>query len=135
MMAIEGIGIVMWPESKEEEPLWPTTTWEDEVLIGIEVSGDETWMVSAESDDEVGIKNFSETQVDDEVKEGMCNGILKIWGAVDDGMGGCIDIGVTEIGTHVETWYNWDDGSEKVDHTGKADRDWIDERSSDEEKS
>ena len=60
-------------------------------------------MVLTKSDDEVGIKTFSKTQVDDELKEGMCNGILKILGVVDEGMGGCTDIGVIKIGTHVET--------------------------------
>ena len=94
----------MWAESKGEEPLWTTTALEIEVVIGIEVSGEETWMVSYGSDDEVGIKTFSETEDDDEVKEGMCSGILKIWGAVDDDMGGCTEIGVIEVGTHVETW-------------------------------
>ena len=124
----------MWAKSKGEEPLWTTTASEFEVVIGIEVSGDETWMVSAGSDDEVGIKTFLEIEDNDEVKEGMCSGILKIWGAMDEGMGGCIEIGVIEAGTHVETWYNWDDGSEKVDPTGTVDRDWIDERSSAKEK-
>ena len=104
MMVIEGIGIVMWAKSKGEEPLWIATASEVEVVIGIEVSGDETWMVSARSDDEVGIKTFSEAVDDDEVKEGIYNGILKIWGAMDDGMGGCTEIGVIEAGTHVKTW-------------------------------
>ena len=104
VMVTEGIGIVMWAESKGEEPLWTIATSEVEVVIGIEVSRDETWIVSTRSDYEVGIKNFLETRNDDEVKEGMCSGILKIWGAVDDGMGGYIEIGVIEAGTHVETW-------------------------------
>ena len=104
MMVTEGIGIVMWPESKGEESLWTTIALEVEIVIGIEVLGDETWMVSATSDDEVGIKNFSQIENDDEVKEGMCSGILKIWGTVDDDMGGCTEIGVIEAGTHVETW-------------------------------
>ena len=60
-------------------------------------------MVLAGSDDEVGIKNLLETEDDDEVKEGMCSGILKFLGAMDDGMGGCTEIGVIEACTHVET--------------------------------
>ena len=104
VMVTEGIGIVMWAESKGEEPLWTTTTSEVEVVIRIKVSGDETWMVSAGSDDEVGTKNLSETEDDDELKEGMCSGILKIWGSRDDNVGGFTRIGVIEAGTHVETW-------------------------------
>ena len=60
-------------------------------------------MVSVGSDDEVGIKTFLEIEDDNEVKEGLCSGILKISGAVDDGVGGCTEIGVIEVGTHVET--------------------------------
>ena len=135
MMVIEGKGIVMWTESKGQEPISTTATSEVEIVIGIEVLGDVKWMVSPASDDEVGIKNFSEIENDDEVKKGMYSGILKIWGTVDDDMGGCTEIGIIEAGTHVETWYNWDDGSEKVDPTHKANGGWIDERSSAEEKS
>ena len=58
-------------------------------------------MVSTGSDDE-STETFSRTDDVDRKKEGMCSGILGTWNAIYCVIGGCIEIGVIEVGKHVE---------------------------------
>ena len=70
-------------------------------MSGTKVSTDETCRVVAMSDYGDSAKVFSCTGNDTELKEGICNGILKTGGTMDDRMGICIEAGVIDSGKHV----------------------------------
>ena len=56
-------------------------------MSGAEVSIDETCKVLSLSDVGEIVEVFSGTRDDTELNEGICNGILKTGGTIDDGMG------------------------------------------------
>ena len=70
-------------------------------MSGIEVSIDETCKEVAFSDDGETAKVFSGTGDDTELNEGICNGILKTGGIIDDGIGISTKIGVIDSGRQV----------------------------------
>ena len=64
----------------------------------IKVSIDETCKVVVLSDDGDNTEFFSVTGDDTELNEGICNGILKTGGTLDEGMGISTKIGVADSG-------------------------------------
>ena len=70
-------------------------------MSGTEVSIDETCKVVALSDEGDSVEVFSCTGDDTELKEGICSGILKTGGTIDDGMGISTEAGVIDSGKHV----------------------------------
>ena len=67
----------------------------------IKVSVDETCKVVVLSDDDETTEVFSVTGDDTKLNEGICNGILKTGGTIDEGMGISIEIGVIDSGRQV----------------------------------
>ena len=67
----------------------------------IEVSVDETCKVVVFSDDGETAEVFSGIGDDTELNEGICNGILKTRGTIDEGMGISTEIGVIDSGRQV----------------------------------
>ena len=85
----------------EETTLWVrVTSWVEEMSRS-EVSTDETCRVVVLSDEGDNVEVFSCIGDDTELKEGICNGILKSGGTIDDGMGISIEAGVIDSGKHV----------------------------------
>ena len=72
-----------------------------EEMSGTKVSTDETCRVVVMGDEGDNAKVFSCTGDDTKLKEGICSGILKTGGMVDDGMGICTKAGVIDSGKHV----------------------------------
>ena len=68
----------------------------------IEVSVDETCKVVVLSNDGEIAEVFLVTRDDIELNEGICNGILKTRGTLDEGMGISKEIGVIDSGGQVE---------------------------------
>ena len=64
----------------------------------IEVLVDGTYKVVALSDDGETTEVFSVTGYDTKLNEGICNGILKIGGTLDEGMDISTEIGVIDSG-------------------------------------
>ena len=71
----------------EEVALRVRVTLGVEEMLGTEVSIDETCRVVALIDDGDNVEVFSCTGDDTELKEGICNVILKTRGTMDDEMG------------------------------------------------
>ena len=67
----------------------------------IEVSIDETCKVVVLSDDDETAEVFTVIGDDTELNEGICNGILKTGGTIDEGMGISTKIGVIDSGRQV----------------------------------
>ena len=67
----------------------------------IEVSVDENCKVVALSDDGETAELFSVIGDSTKLNEGICNGILKTGGTIDDGMGISMGAGVIDSGKHV----------------------------------
>ena len=72
-----------------------------EEMLGIEVSTDGTCKVVILSGDDETAEVFSSTRDDTELNEGICNGISKIGGTIDEGMGISTEIGVMNLGRKV----------------------------------
>ena len=53
------------------------------------------------SDEGGSVEVFSSAGDDTELKDGICIGILKNGGTMDDGMGISIEVGVIDLGKHV----------------------------------
>ena len=70
-------------------------------MSGTEVSIDETCKVAASSDDGETVEVFSGTEDNTKLNEGICNGILKIGGTLDEGMGISIEMGVIDSSRQV----------------------------------
>ena len=79
--------IVIGEVDGEEVAFWARVTLGAEERSGIEVSIDETCKEVAFSDDGETVEVLSGTWDDTELNEGICNGILKIGGTVDEGKG------------------------------------------------
>ena len=67
----------------------------------IEVLVDENCKVVALSDDGETDEVFSVTGDDNELNEGICNGILKYGGTIDERMGISTETGVIDLGRQV----------------------------------
>ena len=67
----------------------------------IEVSADEACKVVVLSDDDETAEVFTVIGDDTELNEGICNGILKTGGTIDEGMGISTEIGVIYPGRQV----------------------------------
>ena len=72
-----------------------------EEMLGIEVSTNETCKVVILSGDDETVEVFLAIGDATEVNEGICNGILKNGGTLDEGMGMSTEIGVTDSGRQV----------------------------------
>ena len=70
----------------------------------IEVLVDEACKVVVSSDDGETAEVFSIKGDDTKLNEGICNGILKFGGIIDEGMGISIETGVIDLGRQVESW-------------------------------
>ena len=70
-------------------------------MSGTEVSIDETCRVVVLSEEGDNAELFSCTGDDTELKEGICSGILKTGGTMDDGMSICTESSVIDSGKHV----------------------------------
>ena len=70
-------------------------------MSSFEVSVDETYQVVVLNDDGETAEVFSVTGHDTELNEGICNGILKIGGTLDEGMDISTEIGVIDSGRQV----------------------------------
>ena len=70
-------------------------------MSGTKVSRDETCRVVVLGDEGDNAEVFSCTGDDTELKEGICSGILKTEGTIDDGMGISKGVGVIDSGKHV----------------------------------
>ena len=70
-------------------------------MSSIEVSVDEACKVVVLSDDDETGEVFSATGDDTKPNEGICNGIFKTRGTLDEGMGISIEIGVIDSGRQV----------------------------------
>ena len=80
---------------------WVGITLGAEEMSGIEVSTDETCKVVILSGDDETAEVFLVIGDDTELNEGICNGILKTRGTLDEGMGISTKIGVTNLGRQV----------------------------------
>ena len=100
----EGIVIVIGEVDGEEVTFWARITSGAKEISRIEVSIDETCKVVVLSDDGETVEVFSVTGDDIELNDGICNGILKTRGTLDEGMGISTEIGVIDSGRQVAFW-------------------------------
>ena len=100
----EGIVIVIGELDGEGLTFWVGITLGAEEMSRIEVSVDETFNVVVLSDDGETAEVFLVMGDDTELNEGIWNGIFKIGGTIDEGMGISIEIGVINSGRQVAYW-------------------------------